>query len=480
MLLSPRTAVGLLPRRQTWRVLLWAAVLGTLGVMTGYAAFVAWVAEEHHDWRLTLAIVAVVAVIAAVGEQARHIISHGAAEPREGRLSARIASVLAGFVIVLLFEIANTAWHKGGESLTQTLDDMLALGYEPVDRRIRLATIVLVWIASGALVAMVLVRRILSMRPAAEPAPPESARADSWQGLAAMQLTRLWRSRALREGFAAALIAGGTCALLLFASVMFADGLGSLYLMVTSYPVWLSEVRDLASSAGAVHHVAYPALWLDALLNSWFAPLLFRAWWVFAFAVGYLWWRFLWMRAIIVLCVLAVVFIPPVALRLSDLLRVSLLYWVVWFIPALVLGATSPYLRHYRPHQWGRIACLMALALGLLAILQGGFAEHGIQKITAASAALTLLIGLILIFAPPTRDYLPLIAVMCGLLSYAAAYLVATPSRVIERVVFLHASASEAKQLDNAAALAPPSPFVMRWAPDDWEIGKQVYGRLQN
>lgn len=481
MLLSPRTATGILPRRQTWRALLWAGVLGILGVMTGYAAFVAWVAE-HRKWWEVLGIVAIVAVIAAIGEQARHIISHGATAPRDKRPFSSIASILAGFAIVLLFEIANAAWDKGAEKLTETLSDMLALGYEPIDRRFRFLMVVLVWIASGAMVAMVLVRRILSTRPVDEPpAPvPFAPEVHTWQALAALKLASLWRSRALRGGFAAALIAGSACAVLLFASAMLVDGLGALYTMVKAYWQWRDDVQELANSASVMRYLAYPALWLDAVLSGWFAPILARLWWMFAFAAGYLWWRFAWMRAVIILAIIAVVFVPPVALRLSDLLRVSLLYALVWAIPAFVLGAASPYLRDYRPHQWGRIACLVAFGLALLALLQASFGGTDVLSITAICAALTLLIGLILIFAPPTREYLPLIAVVCGLLSYAAANLVASPSRIFERVVFLHAPSSNAAPFVDAAPLAPPTPFILPLDGRDWEIGKEVYGRVQD
>lgn len=479
MLLSPRTAAGILPRSQAWRALLWGAGLGTLGVMTGYAAFVAWMAEEHHDWQVLLVVVVVVAAIAAIGEQARHIIAHGAGEPQKGGLLARVVSILAGFVIVLLFEVANTAWHKGGEKLHETLEDMLGLAFEPTERRIRLLTIVLVWIASGAVVAMVLVRRILSMKPhALSHASAASARTDSWTAPAPNLLIRIWRSRALRGGITAAFMAGGVCALLLLAVVMAAEGLRSLYLLVTAYGFWLEKVQALSNTPGAISYLAYPALWLDGLLNSWFMPLLRRAWWVFAFGLGALWWHFSWARAVITLAILAIFFVPPVGASLPDLIRLALLYALVWAIPAFVLGAASPHLREYKPTRWGQIACLAALCLGLLAVLQGAVAAHEIQQATAACAGITMLIGLLLIFAPPTRDYLPLIAVVCGLLSYAAANALAFPTHIMERVVFLNASSVKPKPLD-AAALAPPSGFVMPWDGGDWEISKEVYGRLQ-
>ena len=374
MVLSPRTATGVLPRNQTVRALLWAAVLGILGVMTGFAAFVAWVAETK-KWSQVLSILVVVAVVAAIGERARDIITHGG--NRHGRtthgqehLSRTILTILAGFVIVLLFEIANAAWDRGSEKLTETLNDTISLWIEPTETSIRLVTVALVWIASGAVVAMALVRRILSMEPVGEavvgrPLPaPEKVR--FWQARAASLLGPLWRTRVLRDGLAAAAIAGGTCALLLFASVLLLDGVSALYAMVTEDGKWRADIDELKRSGGIVGTLAYPALWLDNLLRQ-FAPILQRLWWMFALGAGYLWWHSAAMRTIITVAVAAVVFVPPVAVAFPDLLHISALYAVVWAVPAFVLGAASPHLRDYRPHQWGFIACIVGLGLGLTA-----------------------------------------------------------------------------------------------------------------
>jgi hypothetical protein len=506
MLLSPRTATGVLPRNQTVRALLWAAVLGILGVMTGLAGFVAWVAEDRKWWKV-LSVLLIVAVIAAIGERAREIISHGGgnshgrAAQRQERLARTILTILAGFVIVLLFEIANAAWDKGSEKLTETLNDIISIGNEPIETRIRLVTVALVWIASGAVVAMVLVRRILSMAPAGgavvgrpSPAPEEIP---LWQARAASWLGPLWRTRVLRDGLVAAAIAGGTCALLLFASVLLLEGVSALYAMVMEHRAWRTAIDALARSGGIVGILALPALWLGDALNSWFLPFLQRLWWVFALGAGYLWWNSAVMRTIITVAVVAVVFVPPVALVFPALLHLSGLYAVVWAVPAFVLGAASPHLRDYRPHQWGFIACIVSLGLGLLAALQAHRGISDVLSITAICASLTLLIGLILIFLPPTRDYLPLIAAVCGLSSYGVAAFLATPGHIIENIVFLHAPASEPKQLCDATpqpadskrkpcdgtaltALAPPSPFILRLEGRNWEIGKEVYGKVQN
>jgi hypothetical protein len=457
-LLSPQTAAGTLPRRETIRALAWGAGLGVLGVMTGYAAFVAWVAEAKapEDWRILLGMLLIVAVIAAIGEQARHIITQGAHTQGRGGLFARTASILAGFAIVLLFEISNSAWHKGGEKLQETLEDMLGLAHEPLERKVRLVWIILVWIASGALVAAVVVRRILSVKPDAAPsgfAPLARAWSEGWGAVAATALDRLWKSRTWREGLRAALVAAGICAILLVAAVIAIDCLYSIYLLLADYGYWQSKLRGRMEAGGFVGLLSYPALALDYVLGTAFARSWFlQGWLLLAYGAALLW-RFSRTRAVVMLLVLAVVLVPPVATGWLELPRLSLVYALLWFIPAFVLGAISPYLREFRPAQWGWIACLVALALILLAILQvafawrgpslGAIAWQGLVSMTLAAVGLTLLIGLLLAFAPPTRDYLPLTAVVCGLLSYAAAGLLVFPTYIVERVVFLGSPAAK-------------------------------------
>jgi hypothetical protein len=532
-LLSPQTAAGILPRRETVRALAWGGGLGVLGVMTGYAAFVAWVAEAKapEDWRVLLAMLLIVAVIAAIGEQARHIITQGAHAAERRGLLARTASILAGFAIVLLFEISNSAWHKGGEKLQETLEDMLGLAHEPLERKVRLAWIIVVWIASGALVATVLVRRILSMQPGPAPtglAPFVQAWRDGWKRLAATALEWLWKNHTLRAGGLAALAAAGICAALLVAAVIAIDGLYAIYLLLADYGTWQSKLRGRMDAGDLVGVLSHPALALDIVLGSAFARSWFlQGWLLLAYGSAMLW-RFSRTRAVIMLLILAIVVLPPVATGWFELPRLSLVYALLWFIPAFVLGAISPYLREFRPAQWGRIACLVALALLLLAMLQvafawreppqGEMAWQGLLAMTLAAVGLTVLIGLILAFAPPTREYLPLTAVVCGLLSYAAAGLLVFPTYIVERVVFLGSPAakpqhrlcsgeamgetvaakagadkepqSQTKDKQSGSGKKPkenkkeacvevdtlaPSraPFVLPWKARDWEIGER-------
>lgn len=446
-LLSPHTAAGTLPRGETLRALAWGGGLGVLGVMTGYAAFVAWVAQDKEGhWLALLAVVLVVAVVAAIGEQARHIIAHGARAPRHGGLVATLASTLAAFAIVLLFEISNTAWHKGGEKLRETLEDMLGLAHEPFERKLRLASIIVVWIASGALVAIVLVRRILSLQPAPAPwgfAPFVDAWRDGWRRLSATALEWLWKNRTLRAGVLAALVAAGVCAALLVAAMIVIDCLYSTYLLLADYAYWETKLRDRVRSGGFVAFLCYPARALDFAVGSTVAQSWFlQGWLLLAYGLAMLW-RFSRTRAVVMLLILAMVVVPPVATGWLEVPRLSLVYALLWAIPAFALGAISPYLREFKPTQWGRIACIVALAFVLLAMLQGAIAKPALQPMTVAGAGLALLIGLLLLFAPPTRDYLPLTALVCGLLSYAAAGLLAFPTYVVERVVFLGAPAAK-------------------------------------
>jgi hypothetical protein len=122
----------------------------------------------------------------------------------------------------------------------------------------------------------------------------------------------------------------------------------------------------------------------------------------------------------------------------------------------------------------------VGLGLGLLAALQAYLGISDVLTITVICAAFTLLIGLILIFSPPTRDYLPLIALVCSLISYTFAAYLAVQYHIIESIVFLHAQESEPKRLGDAKALAPPSRFVLSLDGRDWEIGKEIHGKVEH
>jgi hypothetical protein len=88
-----------------------------------------------------------------------------------------------------------------------------------------------------------------------------------------------------------------------------------------------------------------------------------------------------------------------------------------------------------------------------------------------------------LFLAPPTRDYLPLVAVVCGFISYwLAGVAQAWPHRIIEETVFLGAPSSpgDPKRLEaDPTRLLPPTTFAIPEEGQPWDIGADVYRRLQ-
>jgi hypothetical protein len=482
MLLSPGGSAGSISQSETRRALLWGLSLGALGVATGFAAYVAWVSENSNSGFLIS--VAVVAVMAMVGESARQIIAHSGSAHASGGVLRHVTTILAGFFVVVLFEIVDKAWDKSSEELPEALGNILGSGFNDHERHVRLAAIIVVWIASGGLVAAWLVRRILGLADAqsSDAKPGRSVRA----ALARLKSTG-WT--AFREGLLTGVYAALISLLLLPIGILLTGAIDSITEMFAGPSDWHKRVAGLVTDAGIFGYLGYPALWFAAFLSGPFSHFGFIPLWAIAIVVLVAAWRRFRFVRWIASAGLLLALLFPVAHYVRDLLPAAGLYAALWVVPAFVLGSIAPLLRGINSNRWGIAACGTGVILALLALMQNWLVAEPLWPVSAIGAALTLLVGSLLLFAPPTREHLPLVAVACCFLSYLFASLAgligAGPQTIIEKTVFTGSpTPSETPQpLTQKTLPQPQSPllFVIPGADSSktWDISGDISGRLE-
>jgi len=379
------------PKYMYWAIPINAFLVGTLGILSGYALYfqVEPIVHLRRGALLMVMGITIAVMLGFISEWIRHFIEEGA------RHLPSLPSVLTTLLTLFLFEIFVVSIHNvspylvdpnaADPDIVRALHD---IGWDSVPDFL---TVALVWIFSGVALTAAL----------------------SWAVF--MQRRSIW------VGVVYGGVIGGICAAVgVFFWMLISRASHSILLTRQQWRAILDE-HQLASILGRTldHLIDARPLGLPVTI----IVLLFVTAWV-----SYRSWKVKNLKAIF-----ALVIVAPIVLGLAvmddNLILLPLCVGVAWCIPGALLGIMVPWLltREKLPHYFGILLLLLGLALPLI----GPFLLHFPVPIMLIVAAVILISsGFLIMKDREVKAYWPLLTLSIAIITCAITFLPWNPANL--------------------------------------------------